>query len=85
MVTLRLVNRKPARFIFIARQICLDSRLGEQMPDKCGELARLFRISCQEGKRRFLHFAKGDGVHELALRFIAFLLENSGFIFPLGI
>ena len=67
MVTLRTVNRKPALQAFCARHKAQDRRLGEHMLEISGELALLFHIRCQEGKRSFLHFAKGDGVNELAL------------------
>ena len=69
MVALRLVDGKLAFHVAIAlHHIFLDTRLGEQMLEISGELALLVHIRCQEDKSSFLHLAKGDSVHELALR-----------------
>ena len=74
MVALRLVDGKLAFNTFLAHHTSQDTRLGEQMLEISGELALLVHIRWQEGRSSFLHFAKGDGVHELALR----LMRNVG-------
>ena len=58
----------------VALDIILDTCLGEQMLEISGEVTLLVNIRSQESKSCSLHFAIGNGVHELAFR----LMRNVG-------
>ena len=75
MVALSLVDGELGGDLeVVALHIILDTCLGEQMLEISGEVTLHVNIRSQERKSSSLHFAIGNGVHELALR----LMRNVG-------
>ena len=74
MVEWSLVHGELALPEEVALHIILNTDLDEQMLEVSGEVTLLVNIRSQESKSRSLHCAKGQCVHELALR----LMQNVG-------